>query len=76
MRARVVVHHDAAQVRASALGTPCAGACTTYPRPLQLRENTRQEAIMPRGDGLNDEILFSDRDDDEDYGGFGGSSYD
>src|SRR3982751_3718897 len=36
-----------------------------------------QEAVMPRGDELNDELRFSDRDDDVDdlgYGGGGGSS--
>src|SRR5678815_4168082 len=38
-----------------------------------------QEAVMPRGDEVNDELRFSDRDDDVDdlgYGGGGGSSYD
>src|SRR3954451_22262735 len=36
-----------------------------------------QEAVMPRGDEVNDELRFSDRDDDVDdlgYGGGGGSS--
>src|SRR5215218_8521187 len=38
-----------------------------------------QEAVMPRGDELNEELRFSDRDDDADdlgYGGGGSSSYD
>jgi hypothetical protein len=31
-----------------------------------------QEAVMPRGDEVNDELRFSDRDDDVDDLGYGG----
>src|SRR3954468_9897806 len=56
------------------------GAATTrrHSGPTVL---SQQEAVMPRGDELNEELRFSDRDDDVDdlgYGGGGGgsSSYD
>src|SRR3954468_4781747 len=52
------------------------GAATTrrHSGPTVL---SQEEAVMPRGDELNEELRFSDRDDDVDdlgYGGGGGSS--